>query len=132
MRDGEIGVVTADGTTLSETAKVETAPDHEVILSPAPHPYFTIKELLEQPEAIARALSFGARFTGVRVKLGGLDTHKEVLSKIHNLLITGCGTSKIASDFGAKVMRDLDCFDTVTVMDSAEVTEFSKYFTRNG
>jgi hypothetical protein len=37
------------------------------------------------------------------------------------MLITGCGTSRHAAELGAKIMRDLDCFDTVSVMDSAEV-----------
>jgi chorismate mutase len=41
---------------------------------------------------------------------------------VHNLLLTGCGTSRYAAELGAKIMRDLDCFDTVTVLDSAEVS----------
>ena len=39
----------------------------------------------------------------------------------HHLLLTACGTSRHAAEFGAKIMRDLDCFETVAVMDSAEV-----------
>ena len=37
------------------------------------------------------------------------------------MLLTGCGTSRHAAELGAKIMRDLECFDTVSVMDSAEV-----------
>lgn len=120
MKDKEIGVVTATDTTL-DVSRVETAPEHDVLLTPDPHPHFTIKECLEQPEAIARALSYGARLNGKRVVLGGLDTNLATMSAIKNLIITGCGTSRHAAEFGAKVMRDLDCFETVSVMDSAEV-----------
>lgn len=121
MKDGEIGVVTASGTTLDTLSRVETAPEHDILLSPAPFPHFTIKECLEQPEAIARALSYGARLNHDKVVLGGLDKNQVTMSKIHNMLLTGCGTSKHASEFGAKIMRDLDCFDTVGVLDAAEI-----------
>ena len=68
MKDGEIGIVRSSGTTL-DISRVEVAPDHDVLLTPDPHPHFTIKELLEQPEAIARALSYGARMNGKKVVL---------------------------------------------------------------
>jgi len=120
MKDGEIGVIRASDSSL-DIARVETAPEHDVLLTPDPHPHFTIKECLEQPEAIARALSYGARMNGKRVVLGGLDKNVDVMAEIKNMLITGCGTSRHAGELGAKIMRDLDCFDTVSVMDSAEV-----------
>ena len=42
------------------------------------------KECLEQPEAIARSLSYGARIDGNknRVVLGGLDKNTEMLSSV--------------------------------------------------
>lgn len=120
MKDGEIGVVGPDYHTL-DISRVEVAPEHDVLLTPDPFLHFTIKECLEQPEAIARALSYGARLNGKRVVLGGLDSNKELLNSIRNMLITGCGTSRHAGEFGAKLMRELDVFDTVSVMDAAEV-----------
>eukprot|EP01040_Poterioochromonas_malhamensis_P008138 gene8139-8802_t len=120
LKDGEIGAIHANDNKLDLT-RVETAPEHDILLTPDPYPHFTLKECLEQPEAIARALSFGARMNGGKVVLGGLDTNKEKMLKIHNLLLTGCGTSKHAAEFGAKIMRDLDCFDSVSTLDSAEV-----------
>jgi len=57
-----------------------------------------------------------------------LENEAERMGKIDNLLITGCGTSKYAGEFGAKIMRDLDSFSTISVMDSAEVrcNDFAK------
>ncbi len=127
MKDGEICVVRAGDAQL-DISRVQKAPHHEIILSPAPHPHFTIKECLEQPEAIARALSYGARLNGHKVVLGGLDANAERLSKVTNLMLTGCGTSLYAAQFGAKIMRDLDCFDTVAAIDSAEVIDRSSSF----
>ena len=43
MKDGEIGVLHADGRTLDLTRK-QTAPDQEVKLSPDPYPHWTFKE----------------------------------------------------------------------------------------
>lgn len=120
MKDGEICSVHAGGRHLDIT-RVQKAPHHEILLSPAPFAHFTIKECLEQPEAIARALSYGARLNGRNVVLGGLDRNADTLDTIKNVLLTGCGTSLYAAQFGAKLMRDLDCFDTVTAIDSAEV-----------
>lgn len=120
MKDGELGVVTCGDSSL-DISRVEVAPENDVLLSPHPYPHFTLKECLEQPESIARAMSYGARMDGSQVILGGLDKHRKELSLIRNMLLTGCGTSKFASEYGAKIMRDLDCFDTTSVLDSAEV-----------
>jgi glucosamine--fructose-6-phosphate aminotransferase (isomerizing) len=120
LKDGEIGVVRANQQNL-DLSRVEVAPEHEIQLTPHPYPHFTLKECLEQPEAIARSLSFGGRMNGGKVVLGGLDSNAALLATIHNMTLTGCGTSKYAAEFGAKIMRDLDCFDSVNVMDSAEV-----------
>jgi glucosamine--fructose-6-phosphate aminotransferase (isomerizing) len=43
LRDGEIGVLNADGRTLDLKRK-ESAPNFEVNLSPEPYPNWTIKE----------------------------------------------------------------------------------------
>jgi glutamine---fructose-6-phosphate transaminase (isomerizing) len=120
MKDGEIGVISAHEHDL-DLSRVQTAPDHDIQLTPDPYPHFTLKECLEQPEAIARALSFGARMNAGKVVLGGLDANVELLVAIRHMLLTGCGTSKHAAELGAKIMRDLDCFDGITVLDAAEV-----------
>lgn len=127
MKDGEIGVVQAGGTNL-DFSRVEIAPEFDVQLTPFPYSHFTLKECMEQPEAIARALSYGARMNGHRVVLGGLDKNVELMWQIKNMLLTGCGTSRHAAELGAKIMRDLDCFDTVSVLDSAEVQYFCHTF----
>lgn len=123
MKDGEIAVITDQHNV--DISRVEIAPENDALLSPAPYPHFTIKECLEQPESIARALSYGARMDNGRIVLGGLDANQKLLSDINNMILTGCGTSLFAAKYGAKLMRDIGAFDTAYDVDSAEVSKRS-------
>ena len=131
MKDGEIGVVHADGRTL-DLSRAQTAPDQEVVLSPAPYPHWTIKETMEQPEAIARALGYGGRFSDVsdgKVKLGGLDGNFGKLSRVKDLTLSACGTSLNAALYGVKLMRMLKSVrGSVQAVDAAE-TGAKDFFT---
>jgi glucosamine--fructose-6-phosphate aminotransferase (isomerizing) len=122
LKDGEIGVVRADASTL-DLSRVQKAPEVNILLSPDPYPHWTIRECLEQPEAIARALAFGGRMSDTRVFLGGLDRQKERMKNIEHLIITGCGTSLHAAMYAAKLMRGFDAFRTVLAVDAAEVRQ---------
>lgn len=90
-------------------------------LSPEPYPHWTIKEIMEQPEAIMRAISFGGRLLNdEEVRLGGLESNKEVLKRVDNLILLGCGTSLHAGLIGAEYFKELCHFNTVQVIDGAE------------
>lgn len=119
MKDGEIGVLHADGRTLDLTRK-QKAPDQQVKLSPEPFPHWTLRELVEQPEAIARALGFGGRLGADRIYLGGLDKNFEQLSKIKHITLAACGTSLNAARYGERLMKQLGSFDSVHSIDAAE------------
>jgi glucosamine--fructose-6-phosphate aminotransferase (isomerizing) len=119
MKDGEIGVLHADGRTLDLSRK-QIAPDQKVKLSPDPYPHWTLKELTEQPEAIARALGFGGRMSYERVLLGGLDKNADAMAKIKHLVLSACGTSLNAAKYGERIMKHLGSFDSVTSLDAAE------------
>jgi glutamine---fructose-6-phosphate transaminase (isomerizing) len=119
MKDGEIGVLHSDGRTLDLT-RTQKAPDQQVKLSPEPYPHWTLKELTEQPEAIARALGFGGRLSSDRILLGGLDSNFERCSKIKHMTISACGTSLNAARYGERLMKHLGSFDSVTCIDAAE------------
>jgi glucosamine--fructose-6-phosphate aminotransferase (isomerizing) len=131
LENNEIAVVSADGVDhfikkKSKTSdlgnRVELSEDVEIKLTPAPFKHWTIKEIMEQPEAVSRSLNFGGRFaTDVSVKLGGLDANLNLLLGIKHLIIAACGTSYFAGQYGAKMMRILRCFETVRVVDAAEL-----------
>lgn len=119
MKDGEIGVLHADGRTLDLTRK-QVAPDQQVKLSPEPYAHWTLKELTEQPEAIANSLNFGGRMSHDRVILSGLDRNEDKMSKIKHMTLSACGTSLNAAKYGEKLMKQLGSFDSVTSIDAAE------------
>ncbi|CBJ27311.1 conserved unknown protein [Ectocarpus siliculosus] len=121
MQDGEIAVITPTECSLDK-ARMELAPDHGVESTPDPHAHWTLYEALQQPMAIARALAFGGRMTDSSgVVLGGLDRNMDKLSKIRNLMFAACGTSLYASQYGAKLMRDMGAVDTCNAQDAAEL-----------
>lgn len=54
-------------------------------------------EMLDQPNAVCKALNYGARLgDNGSVKLGGLDSNEDALMGIENLMIAACGTSYLA------------------------------------
>ncbi len=122
LQNGEFALITPTNTTL-DTSRIELAPEETIELSPAPFPHWTIKEIMEQPDALARTLNHGARIPNeFDVKLGGLERNKETLLGIRHLVIAACGTSYHAGLYGALGMRALNAFDTVQVVDASELT----------
>jgi len=120
LKDGETGVVSPAGCSL-DLSRVQKAPHQEILLSPAPYEHWTLRELMEQPEAVARALSYGGRLSNDKVVLGGPDRNIDTMRGIKHLLVSACGTSLYAGMYGAKLMRDLASFHTVQTCDAAEV-----------
>jgi len=130
LQNGEMAFVRADGSGLDLT-RVEKAADDVITATPAPFPHWTIKEILEQPEAIKRTLNHGARLKDdVSVKLGGLESRAEELLSIRHLVIAACGTSYHAGLYGALAMRAMKSFQTVQVVDASELT--MHHFPMNG
>jgi glucosamine--fructose-6-phosphate aminotransferase (isomerizing) len=122
LQDRETAVITAHGHSLDDS-RVTVAEVEKPELSPDPFPNWTLKEIMEQPQAISRALNYGGRLTEDGAKLGGLDSKKEVLKGIRHLVIAACGTSYFSGIAGAQIMRNLRSFDTIQVIDAAEMTE---------
>jgi len=123
LNDGEVAVINSEGGVELDMTRQQTAPQEHIELSPAPYEHWTIKEIMEQPEAIARTLNYGARFDqDGNVKLGGLESNKERMLNVRHLMMAACGTSLFASQYGAHLLKNLRCFDTVQTIDAAEVT----------
>lgn len=92
-------------------------------LTPEPYPHWTLSEIHEQIESVKRAISFGGRLMNTdQVRLGGLDDNIEILRRIDNLILLGCGTSYFAGMIGLKFLKDLTDLNTVSLYDGAEFT----------
>jgi len=122
LENGEVALIRPEGHSL-DLSRVELAPNEKIDTSPAPFEHWTLKEIMEQPEAISRSLNYGGRFKNeTEVKLGGLDNNINTLKGVRHLVIAACGTSLHAAIFGSQVMRLLHAFDTVQAIDAAEFT----------
>ncbi len=106
MKDGEIGVLDADGRTLDLSRKEISLPEEEELL-PSLYPHWTLKEILEQPSAVGRALRFGARLSWEKVYLGGLDSNVDLLQKIQHLTLVGSGSSLQAAKYGERLLKHM-------------------------
>jgi glucosamine--fructose-6-phosphate aminotransferase (isomerizing) len=127
LKDDEVAVLTSKKVNLDLSRILHVPAVNESDITPHPYPHWTLREILEEPEAAARALNFGARlFMGNTVRLGGLDANQEMLLKMQNLVIAGQGSSLNAGLYGACLMRWLGSFRTVQTYDASEVgnTEF--------
>jgi len=121
LEDNEVAVLTATETSL-DRSRIEIAAKELIQATPDPYPHWTIKEIMEQPEALARALNYGGRIIGDDdAKLGGLDRNSNRLKGVKHLVIAACGTSYYAGLLGAQLMRYVDAFETIQVIDAAEL-----------
>jgi glucosamine--fructose-6-phosphate aminotransferase (isomerizing) len=117
-----------ENTEIKDREMVDTMflPESFQVLKPTPHPYhyWTELEISEQPDKLWEALNCGGRLYRQddhwRVKLGGLDLHRERLKKVRHLILTGCGTSYHACLFASPVFRQLSGLVTVQCVDASE------------
>ena len=95
--------------------------DTLVELLPSGYSHWMFKEIMEQPDAILRAINNGGRVeSNSSVKLGGLESNKDILMKLNHIVILGCGTSYHSGLWSSEIFKNLNIFDTVSVYDGAD------------
>lgn len=106
--------------------KINTAQSEQIYVNPLePYEHFMMQEIMDQPETINRAMNYGSRFKTISnkfygIKLGGLEQYVEFLKNAKNLVIVSCGTSFWASMFVCNLIRKLNIFNTVQLIDGAD------------
>ena len=104
--------------------KKEVVKNDVLNLEETNYEHWTLKEIWEQPESIERAISFGGRIVNdYEVRLGGLIENQQLLKRIDNLILLGCGTSYHAGMVGLHYFKDLCNFNVVQLFDGAEFTD---------
>jgi len=90
-----------------------------------PHPYthWTLKEIHEQPEALLRVLNNGARINNDKIKLGGLESLKQKIKKIRNIILIGCGTSYNACMCAKYYFQKYTNLNIILCIDGGEFSE---------
>tara|TARA_B100000674_G_scaffold495202_1_gene521928 strand:+ start:3391 stop:5313 length:1923 start_codon:yes stop_codon:yes gene_type:complete len=120
IRDMDANKITVK-TNLSYTNKKVTTVKQ--LMTPAPYEHWTIREIHEQPTTIMNGLNFGGRIKNeLEVKLGGLDSHANLLFDIEHLILLGCGSSYHSAVYCSHLYKMLCNFQTVQVYDGAEIS----------
>jgi len=70
------------------------------------YPHFMLKEIFEQPSAVADALRGRVVLKDGMAKLGGLDSVKDRLRDIEKIVIVSCGTSYCAGLVGEYMLEE--------------------------
>lgn len=122
LEDMEVATLTVDGRNLDLSKQIKPE-EEEDLPSPAPFPHWYIKEVMEQPQAIGRALGFGGRLSFDTATLGGLDEQYDKLKNVDSMSLVGCGSSYNAAMYGAKLLRHSGAFTAVSAMDANSADE---------
>ena len=97
MDDGEVAFITADAITVLNAMELPVVKPRQHIdweISAAEkggYPHFMLKEIMEQPEAMRRAIS--PRVKDGRIVFDGLQLDKAELENLRNIAIIACGSS---------------------------------------
>ncbi len=70
------------------------------------HPHFMIKEIFEIPEAVENSIRGRLVPEDGLAKLGGLESVADKLRSTNRLIITACGTARLAGLFGEYAMEE--------------------------
>lgn len=98
--------------------------NENIVLTPAPYPHWTLKEIHEQKDSLLRATNNGGRIFLNKIKLGGIGIVLNYIRDIENILLIGCGTSLHACQIGAFYLKKYQCgiVNHISVFDAAEFT----------
>ena len=92
-----------------------------ILLTPSPYKHWTLREIYEQNESLLNALNNGARIQNNNVKLGGLESIKNYIKNIENIILLGCGTSLHACYIGSYYLKKYKCEKVnINVYDASE------------
>ena len=108
---------------MSKYVKIRVVKSREV-MTPYPFPYWTIKEIMEQPLTVMKSTNMGMRIKSEHeVILGGLNEKRKQILDCNKVMLFGCGTSYHAGSVGAYLLRKMKCFDNSEALIASEFDE---------
>jgi glutamine---fructose-6-phosphate transaminase (isomerizing) len=115
----------SDNTNSQSQYLEKTINKEDIVKSPAPYPFWMIKEIMEQPETIEKAFNHGGRILHNQIRLGGLDRIREISKNIEFVLIIGCGTSFNAGLIGESYFNtnNSNNFTAISCVNACEFCE---------
>jgi len=106
LDDNEIAVLKPDNFFILKEKPLETIEWEGEKAEKKGYPYFMLKEIMEESEAIENAIRGRLAIEEGSVKLGGLDTIQGKLRKINRLILVACGTASFAARVGEYMLEE--------------------------
>jgi len=106
LDDGEIAVIKPDDFYILKEKKIETIDWDISDIQKSGFPHFMIKEINEEPDAVENAFLGRLIEEDGSVKLGGIDSVSEQISKTERIFLVGCGTAYYAALVGEYLIEE--------------------------
>ena len=113
LEDGQMAVVTREGVKYLDLdgnpiqAQLRSVAPEEFLIDKGGYRHFMLKEIMEQPQAVASALRQRVDFEAGRVELSDFPISDEDLRKLRRVVLIGCGSSLHAAQVGSHLMERL-------------------------
>ena len=111
LEDGEMAVVTRNGVDYRDLdgnsieKKLRSVSLEEVLIDKGGHRHFMLKEIMEQPQAVASAMRERVNFAAGRVELPELPLSEAEVRELRRVALIGCGTSLNAAQVGRHLVE---------------------------
>ena len=110
---GEMAVVTREGVEYQDmdgnalTKGPRTVSPEDLVIDKGGHRHFMLKEILEQPQAVASALGGRVDFEAGKVNLPEIPLSEQQIRDVRRVVLIGCGTSMHAAMIGRHLVEKL-------------------------
>jgi len=111
LETGEMVVVTLDGVEYQDldgnpiVKQPRLVTQEEVLVDKGGYQHFMLKEIMEQPQAVASAMRKRINFDTRRVDLPDFPLSTEEIAKLDRVMLIGCGTSLNAAQVGRHLVE---------------------------
>jgi glucosamine--fructose-6-phosphate aminotransferase (isomerizing) len=111
LETGEMVVVTLDGVAYQDldgnpiVKQPRLVTQEEVLVDKGGYQHFMLKEIMEQPQAVASAMRERINFDTRRVDLPDFPLSEQEISNLDRVMLIGCGTSLNAAQVGRHLVE---------------------------
>lgn len=119
--DNDFGYIQKNEFVSSKNYLFQKIPETNLLDVPDPYPYWTIREIYDQPNVIEKLIS--SRITDSDVLFPELSQIKFFIEDIDHIILLGCGTSYHAAQIGSKFFKEFKICSTIEIIDGADFEE---------
>lgn len=112
LNDGEMAVLTPSDFRIATLDRKAVSRDQELIewsqneVKKNKFPYFMLKEIHEEPDAVENAIRGRLIIKDGLAKLGGLESVQDKIKRLNRLIISACGTAYLAGLTGEYMLEE--------------------------